>query len=261
MPDTNNIQQLDISFETLSVPPPYSHAYTFRLKFDQEQLSVAYDLQYTDREELSEEEIWEEGFTTNDDFYWEGNLPEVWREAITQLWMGTHGAVAEEMSEAAENALLITTTFADGSQQQGVPSSPDGWEYLLQELTQAVYEAAQREHPLQIRYLERSSRGEEYQLTLTVRFLERKLEIVRQKDRQTQRSNPSWAEVKPLLTTLYQLDYDVEQARTKMPNHPGKFLDPGDNHWYALGQQVTNPGQRDYLAQLKKYFSMLVKKR
>lgn len=260
MPDATDIQQLDISFETLSVPPPYSHVYTFRLKFDQEQLSVAYDLQYTDREELSEEEIWEEGFTINDDFHWKGNLPEVWCEALAQLWTKTHWNSTEEMSEAAENAVLITTTFTNGSQQQGVPSSLDGWEYLLQELTQAVYEAAQRERPLRIRYLERSSRGEEHQLTLTVRFRERKLEVVRQKDRQTQRSNPPWTEVKPLLTTLYQLDYDGEQARTKMPNHPGKFLDPGDNHWYALGQQVTNPGQRNHLAQLKDHISVLIKR-
>ena len=251
MPDQSAIQQLDIVVETLMVPPPYSHTYSFRLQFTSNKMQVAYTLHYTDREELSEEEIWEEGFTQDDDFHWEGSLPEVWREVLLGLWSQTRWVAPEEVSEGEENALLITTTFEDGtSPQAGVPEPTDEWEYLLQELTQAVYEAAQRERPLQIRYLQRSIQGEEYQLTLKVRFLDRTFAVIHQRQKQTQQHTPPWAEVKPLLSILYQLDYHSEQANPKMPRSPGKYIDPGDGLWYVLGQAVVNPGKADRLKQM-----------
>ncbi|MEM9675980.1 MAG: hypothetical protein ACFB15_17655 [Cyclobacteriaceae bacterium] len=250
MPDQSAVQQLDIVVETLSVPPPYSHTYNFRLQLMPNEVQAVYALHYTDRDELGEEEIWEEGFSEDDDFHWEGVLPEVWREVLLSLWSQTQWIASEEVDETVENAILIVTTFQDGLPLEGVPEPTGEWEYLLQELTQAVYEAAQRERPLQIRYLQRSSEGEEYQLTLKVHFLNRMLTIIRQQPQKTEQYNPAWAEVKPLLTALYQLDYHSEQAYAKMPKISGQYIDPGDGLWYQLEKAVTSPGRADRLGQI-----------
>jgi head-tail adaptor len=169
---------------------------------------------------------------------------------LLSLWSQTQWVTPAEVSDEVENAVLITTTLDDGSQRQGVPEPIGEWEYLLQELTQAVYEAAQREHPLQIRYLQRSTQGEEYQLTLRVQFLDRTFMVTRHRQEQIQQYNPPWAEVKPLLSALYQLDYHREKAYPKMPQRPGQYIDPGDGLWYLCGQALTNPGRIDQLDQI-----------
>jgi len=261
MPDQSAIQQLHIVVETLSVPPPYSHTYSFRLQFTPNEVQVTYELRYTDRDELSEEEIWEEGFSADDDFHWEGSLPQVWREVLLSLWAQTQWVTPEEVSDEVENALLITAKLDEGPQRQGVPEPTDEWEYLLQELTQAVYEAAQRELPLQIRYLQRSSQGEESQLTLTIRFLDRIFVVNRQQQKQTHRYNLPWAEVKPLLSILYQLDYHGEQAKPKMPKNPGQYIDPGDGRWYQLGKNVINPGRLDRVGQIMVFINKYLKQK
>ncbi len=251
MPDVTSIHQLEISFETFVVPPPYSHTYTFKLRFEADGLQLQYDLEYTHRDELSKEEIWEEGFSNQDDFSWKGRLPVVWRETLLAAWGRTRllSEKEQEPSEPLENGLFIVAKITNGQQVTGIPENVENWEYLLQELTQAVYEAAQREHPLRIRYVERSLK-EELQLIITVRFLERSLEMVRQQEKQQHKYSLPWTKAKPLLSTLYLLDYNTEEANTKMPALPGKYLDPGDSRWYRLEKDVVNLGRQDYLSDL-----------
>lgn len=257
--EPSSIRQIDIALETLSVPPPYSHQYTFQLRFEAEQVQVTYDLQYTDRDELTEEEIWEEGFTPNDDYHWQGTLPQIWYTTLLERWSNTEWADPEEVENTPDNALLVTTTQADGTQQAGLPQAQGSWEYLLQELTQAVYEAAQRELPLQLRYREQQDSEPALDLTLTASFLNRTVKVEYLEDERPHQATPAWSTLEPLLSTIYLLDYDAEQATTKPPTRPGKYLDPGDGHWYALGKQVTNVGSRNHLAEVEQWFAQLLK--
>lgn len=260
MPQTNLSlpQRIDIAFETLSVPPPYSYEYTFQLQFQASQFTLMYALHYTDRDELSEEEIWEEGFTQDDDYQWQGSLPEVWKTTLLEQWKKTQWLPPEDLRDASENALMLTTTLAEGNQHKGVPQPQTEWEYLLQELTQAVYEAAEREYPLHIRYLDQQHLGEKTILSLTASFLQRSVDIeISQGTRQHRRNHP-WSTLAPLLTTMYLLDYQPEHANPKSPTQPGIYLDPGDGLWYAFGTQVTNPGNSDSLAKLSRIFSQLL---
>ena len=253
--NSHSIRQIDIVFETLSVPPPYSHQYTFQLRFEKDAVQVKYELQYTDRDELTEEEVWEEGFTPEDDYHWQGGLPQVWQATLLEHWGTTEWIAPEEAKNTPENALLITTVSDDEGQQVGIPKLQARWEYLLQELTQAVYEAAQREHPLQLRYLERKGATEALSLTLRASFLQRSLEVDYTEGGHTHHETPSWSTLEPLLNTIYLLDYDSEKATTKPPTRSGQYLDPGDGHWYAFGKQVTNVGTKNHLAEIERFFS------
>ena len=254
MPDSSSIHRLQIAFETLSVPPPYSYQYTFDLQFAEEEFKVQYELKYTNRDELTEEEIWEEGFSNEDDFSWHGQLPQIWNTTLKEAWQKTQLRAADKITDSLENGLVMTAELTGGQQINGVPEKVSEWEYLLQELTQAVYEAAQREHPLRIRYLERSAKGEEIQVIINAHFLYRTFEVIRQQGKKSQQQSLPWSESKALLSTLYQLDFDVSQAINKMPRRPGKYLDPGDSLWYAWKEAVTNPGKKDYLSIIAHFF-------
>lgn len=251
----SSLQRIDIMFETLSVPPPYSYAYTFRLRFRTDSVEVEYELHYTDRDELSEEEIWEEGFTLSDDYRWEGELPAVWRETLLDRWGASDWKILELADSSAENALVFTAVGEEESSQQVVPQDQAGWEYILQELTQAVYEAGQRESPLCIRYLERQGAKDRLFLSIIASFYHRSLEVEARKEESRWQNTLPWAALEPLMANLYQLDYHSERASQQSPRKPGKYLDPGDGQWYALGKQATNPGKQDYVGELERLIS------
>ena len=252
MSDFSAIQRLTVYVETLSVPPPYSHRYSFDLKFDTAGLQAQYSLEYTDRDDLSKEEIWEEGFSDNNNFSWVGNLPSVWYTTILESWLKTKLSSEEKDAESLVSGLIITAELVDGQKIMGVPDQIDDWVYLLLELTQAVYEAAKKEYPLRIRYLEKSSDQEQTQLIITAQFLHRTLEVIQQRGKQSRQYKLDWTKAKPLLSTLYQLDFNSEQVSAKMPHHSGKYLDPGDGLWYSFEKSVTHPGNIDFIADLER---------
>ena len=64
-----------------NIPAPFAHAIEINGSLDQE-LELSFELTYLDREDLTEDEILEEGFTTNDNFTWKGTLPKVWVDVV-----------------------------------------------------------------------------------------------------------------------------------------------------------------------------------
>ncbi|HWV33270.1 MAG TPA: hypothetical protein VN038_26610, partial [Dyadobacter sp.] len=72
--------QYIIRFQTAPVvPAPFAHFYTLKMDIQSaEDLRVDFDIVYNDREELTEDEIFDEGFSTDDDYKWKGSLPAVW---------------------------------------------------------------------------------------------------------------------------------------------------------------------------------------
>eukprot|EP00320_Phaeocystis_rex_P015057 CAMPEP_0119088280 /NCGR_PEP_ID=MMETSP1178-20130426/144867_1 /TAXON_ID=33656 /ORGANISM="unid sp, Strain CCMP2000" /LENGTH=193 /DNA_ID=CAMNT_0007071553 /DNA_START=47 /DNA_END=625 /DNA_ORIENTATION=+ len=103
---------------------------------------VRFQLEYVQRESLSEEEILEEGFTGEDDFEWTGILPEVWVQVLDRLLKATE--FKAEQPEEALNHLFLEYT---NNGKSGFPTNFSDWEYMLEELIQAIYELAKREHP------------------------------------------------------------------------------------------------------------------
>ena len=241
--------RFDIQYQTLSLPPPYSYGYTLHAELADASVAVALDWQYTDRDELSEEEIGEEGFTPDDDFQWQGTLPAVWKPVLETLWKQTTwlpvtGAQSEDRS------LVITITEPTGQVTTGVPSDIGQWDYLLQELVQAVYEAAQRERPLQIRYLEVHRTGSSEEVAFNISFLHRRCTMTVQSATPIRTQKLPWYEASALLETLYLPDYTIDHSSATYPRRQGRYIDPGDERWYPVGTAVLNPGKKDVLQQL-----------
>ena len=247
-------QRLNIHYETRTFPPPYAYAYDLLMQWDEQTLDVQLTWQYTDRDELSEEEVLEEGFTVDDDFRWQGQLPSVWIPVLNTLLDAT--ALSPVASAPRETLLTITTTDTREHTVRGTPDNFPQWEYSLQELVQAVYEASQREHPLRIRYHDRRS-DSPANITIEASFLHRRLtSTLRQGAKTTTRDMP-WQALHDLLEVLYLPDYDTEQSVAAQPEKPGHYVDPGDGRWYRLGSAVTNPGKKDSVSVIANWFGTM----
>ena len=259
----------EIRYETeASVPAPYAHFYHLRADIEPAQLRVDYRLGYLGRENLTEEEIAAEGFTPDDDFSWQGMLPAVWKEEMGQLITQT-GLRAQSNHEEGPYFVLVFKDEA-GNESEGEPTNWAPWEYAAQELVQAVYETAQRERPLHVRYKKTRADGTYDRLSLTLRFSIRRVEVALKRNASgapSARAQPGepirreveWHRLKDLLRLVYMPDYRPENARSKEPRGPGTFLDNGDGFWYEFGVSVKNPGQkRDVLAEIEKVMEELI---
>ena len=247
---TQALLNLTVHYETLTFSPPFSYRYTLKIRWQSKALSVDYHLEYTDREEMSKEDILEEGFTPNDDFRWQGTLPSAWRQALEEIIDRTP-ALSKQSLDAYEQSLVLTLQYA-GQQHKGWPPNAPEWEYYLQELVQAIYEASQRERPLKIRYF--NNIGEYPQLVhIQASFLHRRL-TVETKQPKKKTHIKEWKQLKPLLQAVYTLDYDSDQPFEAMigkePQQPGRYIDPGEGRWYLLGRQAKNPGNQDIIESL-----------
>ena len=237
-------KQIDVHYQTLTLPPPYSYAYDLRITLVNQAINVDLVWYYTDRDELTEEEVLDEGFTTDDDFRWQGTLPQVWVAVLDRL-LDTTQLTPEETSTARDNLLTVTVTDAKGATLTGTPDNFQRWEYRLQELVQAVYEASRREHPLRIRYLDYRQTGSLTKVTLEGSFMYRRFTVTLEQDAKTATQEAPWQQLSSLLEVLYLPDYDSEQSIIAQPRKPGQYVDPGDGRWYQLGRAVTNPGKKD----------------
>ena len=246
---TQALLNLTVHYETLTFPPPFSYRYTLKVRWQSKALSVDYHLEYTGREEISEEDILEEGFTLDDDFRWQGTLPSVWRQALEEIIDRTP-TLSKQSLDAYEHSLVLTLQYA-AQQQHGWPRNAPEWEYCLQELIQAIYEASQRERPLEIRYL--NNIGHPQLVLVQASFLYRRL-TVETRGPQKKTRQVEWKQLEPLLKAVYKLDYNPDQSGAamvdNMPKRPGRYIDPGEGRWYLLGQQAKNPGNQDIIESL-----------
>lgn len=137
-----------------AVPPPYSHSYHIVVEENPAYLVISFKLRYTDRDELSEEEIQEEGFSPDDDFTWSGKLGKVWKQQLDALLKATR--FHQNPSQGGDYAIEVRTE-ADGSgESKGFIAKKEtyGWIYFIQELKQAILESESIEAPLTIEYLQ-----------------------------------------------------------------------------------------------------------
>ena len=239
---------VDIHYQTVALPPPYAYRYFLKMFPEGNALRVRLDWRYTDREELTSEEVEEEGFSMSDDFFWEGTLPEVWKSPLNDLLRST-----QWLSNTApdDTSLRVTVNDSDEQVTVGSPRNPETWEYFLQEVVQAVYEAAQREQPLRIAYLALRKGSEPVEIHWKASFLLREFtQTQRLGDRQAKKQLP-WSQLRSLLQVWYVPDYHPEKAEKSTPRQKGQYIDPGDGNWYQLGKAVTNPGKPDAIGQLQ----------
>ncbi len=127
--------KVKISYQTIQLPPPHAFAYTLELVFKPKKLEIKYNLEFLNREEVTAEELEEEGYSDNDDFSWSGELGEAWVNDLQQDLMD-----AELEDESDDFNIYLHIEISDGEENvSGLALLAEDWDYRLQELIQAIY--------------------------------------------------------------------------------------------------------------------------
>jgi hypothetical protein len=233
------------------IPPPFSHVYTLGGNL-QGPFALDYAIYYTDRDELSEEEIADEGFGPNDDRQCRGQVPDVWQQEVAKLLARTREA---KQPNPGASSLILQLTKASGDTLELRPGNQPEWEYLLQELVQALLESAKLERPLHLEFLANRG-GQANHFRVDVSFAERRGTLSL-----NQAASPvplPWPTCKELMKLTFNLDLDPDQAQTKLPKAPGFFVSPAEGEWYEGGTAAQNPTARNQvLAKLEELLGKL----
>lgn len=235
-----------VTYENEELPPPYKHSYTIQVATSSKDLTISYDLKYLDRDSIDDEEIFAEGFTLEDDFKWEGELKPVWKEYLTDF-----------LKKSSFNKADITSDLKFVFPENNSPQSPQNikeWEYLLQELTQAIFEEGGREAPLELNFAEISKESNKL-ISLIISFAERSLILLETVGGKEKVKKLDWKESKYILNTVYSIEYLGEKALLSPPKKEGKFIDIGEGAWYEFGVAALNPRKKNnVLDKLEKIF-------
>ncbi|MGY6744247.1 MAG: hypothetical protein ACXIUQ_16025 [Cecembia sp.] len=248
---TEDLIRLELDYDSGVIPPPYSHMFKLKIGFGKNFLDTTLDLMYTDREELTEEEILDEGFTLKDDFHFHGEIPKVWEKPLKSLYAKSKWS-NNKSNETGGIRLLAKDN--QGKISRTVPLNQEDWQLFAQDYIQAIYESSKKERPLQIQYLIHEN-DKAIDIKLEVKFLLRKVEITTQ----GQTKEGDWEATKELLSYVFLPDYDYEKAREQKPKKPGQFIECGDGFWHEMGKGVINIDDSfDAVAKIKKGFQELL---
>ncbi|HEX8545786.1 MAG TPA: hypothetical protein VF691_02430 [Cytophagaceae bacterium] len=250
MQNTLSLQEFTFEYDATELPPPYAHFLKISGSIIDNAVAVNTEFHYTDREELSEEDILAEGFTADDDFTWSGELPLIWRDVLEAL-------PSSPKEGKWDSIATIEVELVDKFQGNQVIRNDNRYYYFSQELLQASLEKSGREKPLQINYctVQKNNTLEISRFSLHFSFTERAAKLA---DLASDKSiTLGWEAGQALLKKIFMLDFIPEQADEQLPSVPGDYIDPGDGLWYKLSHAALNPGKKDIAKGLIEEFSIL----
>lgn len=249
---TNNIKQIQIKFETADImPPPFSHQVILTMDFEENAINTVFDIAYTYRDELSDEEILEEGFTGEEDLAWAGEISNAWAKPIFELLSHTPEKPNQKALNEEQNFFEISINGV----LYGNPKNQDRWEFLLQELMQAAYETYGKEMPFKLVFRKIEQRNMFSELELILHYTDRKVECNTIVEDQKQSRSLTWEEASDIVTNVFIGEFITDKASKNEPKSIGKFLSVGDGYWYEFTKSLKNPnGNKGYIIELYERF-------
>lgn len=241
------MEKVKFFYDSGPVPPPYCHHFELIVYMKDNKISADFSIEYYGREELSEEEIYEEGFNLDDNYNWNGEIPQIWKHLlIEQIAKIEKGEIQDEQLESVEISVDDQDTFVPETSKQIVVT--------LNGLVQAIYELSGKEQPLFIDYiLNKSNKSLIKELMFS--FANRSVIVSTRKslkENDPESHQMSWEKGEDFMRTLFTLDFHPEQAKSKIPKIDGDWVSTGDGLWYQLGQSATNPSSElDLVAKTK----------
>ncbi|WP_114750750.1 hypothetical protein [Pleomorphovibrio marinus] len=230
---SEDIIRLEIEFHSGEIPAPYSHQFKIKLVFGKNFINTQFDINYLDREELSEEEILNEGFSLNDDFSFVGELPKIWEPVLKNLYSNSKWSHQKMLDD--QGGIKVLAKDKHGKIVRSIALNPKEWHYYSQELIQAIYEISKKEAPLQIRY-KQVTHNKTMLYELTFKFATRKFVFCCNGAEQIL----EWQEAKDLLACIFLPDYDYGTATSSEPTKEGNYIDCGDGFWHEFGEGLIN---------------------
>lgn len=248
---SDDITRLEVDYQTGEVPPPFSHVFKLKLSFGKNFVNTQFDIQYTGREELSPEEITEEGFTLDDDYRYTGEIPNLWENVFKKLYASSKWSNQKTLGE--KGGIKILAKDIHGKITRDIPLNQEDWYLSCQDYIQAIYEISKKEAPLSIRFKEISQEKELF-IELLFKFSIRRVELKINQQIETL----DWEEGRELASLIFIPDYDYDAAKEEEPVKEGVYLDCGDGYWHDFDKGIINidPGFDAKARILEKFRSM-----
>jgi hypothetical protein len=228
------MKSLVLRYQTSAlIPAPFAHAIEMHFSRSADVLNYKFDLEYLDREQLTEEEILEEGFTLEDNLTLEGKLPKAWLENLDNLLSKTEKTYPQELEDNQEfwDIEIETENF--------YPKNSKKWKEFIEELQQAVVEQNKLESSLKIEVV-RIDNDSRTNYTISGYFETRTLTI----ESNSVKVNLPWSKLNALLRDFYSAEFDYDKAAEKIPNKTGMYLNFGEQYWFELGKSfLTKPSK------------------
>ena len=225
-----SFDKITFKYNSGTIPPPFCHKYYIEIKAKSlEVFRVKLQLEYYDRDTISEDEIFEEGFSLEDDFTWSGPLPKVWGEEIIKKLKSSNWKKKPLPSSSSSEFTIKVDHHNESEILQ--PADTRTWEIFVQEIIQAIFELSEKEAPLFLSYVSKSSEEQINQADFNFSFAQRKISITSQNN---SLKNMTWTEGQKLLKFIFSIDYLPENGSEQVPNLPGNYISPGDGWWYEL---------------------------
>ncbi|MCF0070085.1 hypothetical protein LZD49_06350 [Dyadobacter sp. CY261] len=217
-------------------------------------LRVDFDIAYTDRDDLSEDEIYDEGFSTDDDYKWRGDLPAIWIKEFENIFESSKIIRRREESEFED---FIEIELDENDKRVTIyPVDKERWSYFLQEMMQAIFETGGRENPFELSYVEIDN---ESKTTIDLKASFAKKEFTLSKNAGTVRQL-DWNQLQKIMDTIYKAEFVPDNASENKPTKRGKYITAGDGLWYKMGEAIleTTSKSKD-LSKIEALFNALSK--
>lgn len=246
----NKFSGLVLEYNSGITPPPYSHVFRLSLDWTKGDLYVELDLHYTDREDLTKDEILDEGFTQNDDYSYKGSLNSIWIKTIRaeyekSKWSG---------KSLEEGGITLNPLESGRETKTKIPANQEEWQLIAQDLIQAIYETTKKEVPLTVRYRQVDNESV-IDSAITIHFSSR--EVMLDIGGKTRTIN--WEYAVQLMKLIFTPDYNYDIAKTESGKKRGAYIECGDGYWHELGKGVINiDPSYDAVAKIKEGFESLI---
>lgn len=227
------MQEISIKYQTSDlVPPPHSQAVELRITtLENQHLSLEIGMYYLDREDFTQEELEEEGYTGQDDFEEKVTLPTAWKTVLEHLLKKTRPVEKQFLAESEE----YWEIQVDG-QVAFYPANSEEWLSFLNELLQAIFEASKREKPMEIT-LQRIDGTVKKSHQIKASFVERSLaRILIEATGKQVREELIWDDLNKLLKQIYSGEMLYEEAVNTEPTRTGMYISMGDGWWFEVGK-------------------------
>lgn len=254
MQQYNSFDRLIIEFNSGAIPPPFCHRYTIAInREDAGKALASLELEYFDREELTEEEIYDEGFTPNDDFKWEGLIPSVWINELSTKLSKTNWK--KKPTANADGSEFLIKWKNKNQSELLQPADTASWQILVQEIIQAVFEVSKKEAPLSIGFADQSAGTSASILEIVLSFSNRQVSVICEN---SPKNEMSWEAGHKLLKHIFSIDFFPENGIDNISGKKGIFIAPGDGLWYEL-DPMQHPDQKtqDKISKLISNFKQL----
>jgi hypothetical protein len=213
-----------LSYSNTLDPAPYLYQLDIHFDFTEQGVHVKYNKHFLNREDFSEEELEEEGFSRHDDIEIDSTLGANWAAYFESLihhadWTGDkpYDNIGQTVSLCTKDDVTIHYLVLNKI------------EYHVEEVYQAILENAKIESPLSL-HLKKIHNGSEGNVELLWHFKDRLFEAITA----NKRSKKTWEEGQGLLLQFYEIDLaELPVYKKKLPE--GKTcINPGDGLWYEL---------------------------